>query len=1181
MDPARADARLGGVRHLVVDSLTDTETGQLVKDRPELASLFDPVRPRLAELVRNPFNLNLAAELLSGSPGLLNTVRSQLDLLNLYWAERVATAPDAYARTATLERLARAMISQRRDRLARPQEFLDTGGLTIMRGLLSDGVLQEDAPAGYATASPAVAFSHAILFDFTAANLILARPGEPLHLAEVLDAEPDWALLLRPSAELHLAALWQDDTARASYFALAVRLAADSPLAANAAGEIPVRERIALADLVPLIGYCTDQADPVSRTVARKFTSHQLASALHLPELTSPQRMTAVPVLAAAARRLAESAEEAADVELADTAAVIVNRIRGLPGWQPDWAGAADCGIAAGAIARTALANPAAPGHEQLGNRAAGLLVDAVRIDAGRHGPLVAEYARPAVMTAWGVSASGVLTRAFAIVASHAPGPATELAVAVWTFTEDRDETTYLIPSQIRRYSGDRKQDLEGARYDIGHAFPALLARDPAAATELYLRVMEAVAPPTVDDPVTMLLTASSDRFAVDGHGALAAMTDELAGYLNDLARQTATLAAANEDQASGSPADLLNQTLEHLTARLRHPLAWSALLSAGARHPSALGIRLADVLLRHTELLSSDPPSRAAAQLVQAIADTASDKQHGRLEAAIIALPEAGYTGQLRDRLLGALDRNRITGQQARERLAALDAQGGPPPATAPGPFPVRDIALPLPGLPAPSDLALASQALQASLSALNSPQDYDHEQALAALQLSFRELLEKMHASGSVPGTTTAQDYEHARTSTAAAAARMAADPALKPGTPEGDTVLEYLLVCVHAGAGPQGSATDGTSEAVVTSGSEGILALLGRDDWMGSPAAAQIQSASRMLLDHPQPDASALAIGALPRIEPDPPKRLDLILQRLRGDEPVFLRVTLLRQLLILSADIPADVDAELNGLGATDAWPSLSAAPQELDQPPAATARPAGDTDTVIQLLIYLALAGAQPESRQLLTTWLDDPASYTYRAERVCVWLRGWLTAGSTEFAGIRESAFALISRPVAATTGILQSGDQTSEGRQRIERAARVAAAVSRELRITTADPANPLPEDFATSAFPVLEQLAIIGTPAIAHDVVEILDRIGSSEPKQTLLTIATAVESAAGYFREPEGARLVLGIIDASVAQHRDRILADPEWTRGLRRILEGFVAQGVDAAVTQAHDLGEIFR
>jgi hypothetical protein len=1185
VDPSRADARLSDVRHLVAGSLTDTEIQQLLRDRPALAPLFDLVRPRLAELVRNPFNLNLAAGLLSGSPAMLDTVRSQLDLLNLYWAERVATGPDVYVRTAVLEKLARAMISLRRDRLSRVHDVLDASELAIMGGLLSDGVLQGDMPGGYAAAtSHAVAFSHAILFDFAAASQILGRPGEPLYLAEVLEAEPDWALVLRPSIDLHLAALWQDDATRQEYFALVMRLATGSPLASNAAAETPVRERIALADLDPLIGYCLDPADPASRTAARKFTSQQLAAALHLPELTRPQIMTAVPVLAAAARRLAESAEAVSDVELADTATVIVNRIRAVTGWQPDWPGAADCGAAAAAIALTALADPAGPGHEQLGNRAADLLVDAIRIDPGKYGPLIARYAEPEVMNAWGVSAAGVLTRAFTTVASHVPGPAADLAVAIWAFTEDRDETTYLTPSQLHRYSGNRQQDLEGARYDIGQAFPALLAQNPAAATDMYLRIMEATAPPETEDPAVMLLTASSSGYSVDGHGALATMTDELASYLNDLARQTAaTPAAAAASQSGESPADPLTQILASLTARLRHPLAWSALLSAGGRHPAALGTRLADMLLQLPDLLSSDPPSAAAAQLIQAIAARTGDEQHRRIEAAIAALPDSGYARHLRDRLLGALDRTRITDSAALERLAVLDAQGGPPPVMTHDLIAVKDISLPLTGLaPAdpvdPSDLALAAEAVEANLKALNDPQDPGREQAEAELLGNFQALLGKMQGSGA-QGTQGAQDSERAHVSAAAAGARLAADPGLTPVSATGIMMLDYLLACVGVAA-EQGSATGGSRNATV-SAARGIVVLLSRDDWMASPAAAQIRVASRTLLDHPQPDVTAVAIGALPRIEPDPAKRLDLILQRLRSEASVFLRDALLRQLLMLSDDIPAEVDTGLTELGTTASWPTLSAAPQELDHPPGGTSSPAGDTDTVILLLIYLALVRSRPGSRHLLTTWLTDPATYTYRAERVCISLRDWVTAGGPEHAATRGSAFAFLLLPVTAAVTLRHSGGETPQGRQQTEAATQVAATVSHMLRITAIHAHNPLPDDFAPNAFPVLEQLATVGIPVIAHDVVEILNRIGPSEPKRAMLTAAVAVENASGYFREPEGARLVLALIDASVAQHRDRILADPEWTRALRESLEGFVAQGVDAAVIRAHDLGEMFR
>jgi hypothetical protein len=361
VDEARSDPHLRSVRHLMVDRLTDGEIMQVSAARPELAPLFDPVRPRLVELVRNPFNLNLAAGLLSGDPARVFTVRSQLDLLTLYWDQRVATGPAMYGRLVVLEKLAREMIRRRRDRLHRPHDILTTSELAAMQGLLSDGVLREAQAPGYTSTAAPVAFAHALLFDFTVANQVLARPEDPMHLAGALAADPDWALLLRSSLELHLAALWHGDPTRERYFALAARLTTQNPLAANAAAEIPLRERLGLPDLEPLIGYCLAPGATAERLAARRFTSQLLAGALHLRHLPAGQRATAVPTLAAAARRLAEAAERDLDIELASTATVIVNRVRALPGWQPDWPGAGDCGMAAAAISRTALADSEEP----------------------------------------------------------------------------------------------------------------------------------------------------------------------------------------------------------------------------------------------------------------------------------------------------------------------------------------------------------------------------------------------------------------------------------------------------------------------------------------------------------------------------------------------------------------------------------------------------------------------------------------------------------------------------------------------------------------------------------------------------------------------------------------------------------------------------------------------------
>ena len=117
---------------------------------------------------------------------------------------------------------------------------------------------------------------------------------------------------------------------------------------------------------------------------------------------------------------------------------------------------------------------------------AADLLTDAIRIDPGLHGPLVARFADPAVMTAWGVSAASVLARAFDGIAAHAPGPATELAVAVWAFTEERDETTYPSPSQLAEFTGNRQADLEAhATTSARHSRPSSPAtlRPPSRCT--------------------------------------------------------------------------------------------------------------------------------------------------------------------------------------------------------------------------------------------------------------------------------------------------------------------------------------------------------------------------------------------------------------------------------------------------------------------------------------------------------------------------------------------------------------------------------------------------------------------------------------------------------------------------------------------------------------------------
>lgn len=114
-DRMQIDPRLPGVRHLLVGDLTDGELDAAVVPPLPLASLLAEASTELRALLRNPFNLRLAAQPtphLSGSQHReLLSVRSRVGLLEAYWGWRVHNA-DRAARETLLTRLCRQMVTR-------------------------------------------------------------------------------------------------------------------------------------------------------------------------------------------------------------------------------------------------------------------------------------------------------------------------------------------------------------------------------------------------------------------------------------------------------------------------------------------------------------------------------------------------------------------------------------------------------------------------------------------------------------------------------------------------------------------------------------------------------------------------------------------------------------------------------------------------------------------------------------------------------------------------------------------------------------------------------------------------------------------------------------------------------------------------------------------------------------
>jgi hypothetical protein len=213
--PPLPGAEFTRVRHLVVGRLSSTELGQLASKSPLLHGLVSTAPAGIAELFTNPFNLRLAGELLAlgTDPEAIRSVRSQLDLLDLYWSERVLGAGEmreADAREAVTRRAVDAMVQNRSLRVDRDRVADDPAVSSALFDLLRAHVLTEWAPRpGASRDRSTLTFSHHVLFDYAVARLLLRR--SPERLAQLLREDPGLVLVARPSLLMHFQHLWDSD----------------------------------------------------------------------------------------------------------------------------------------------------------------------------------------------------------------------------------------------------------------------------------------------------------------------------------------------------------------------------------------------------------------------------------------------------------------------------------------------------------------------------------------------------------------------------------------------------------------------------------------------------------------------------------------------------------------------------------------------------------------------------------------------------------------------------------------------------------------------------------------------------------------------------------------------------------------------------------------------------------
>lgn len=182
-DADHADPALATVRHFLVPRLNESDLATVGATSPELGALLASAPPALAELLRNIFNLSLAAELLAdgAAPAAFSGIGNQSGLIDAYEDARLKTTPmEEAARAAAAAMASRRRLSVRKVVIGHPS----------LDAVIQAGVLSESGDL--------VSFAHHVLFDHVAGRYYLEWDDPDALLAQ-LAGDTSTALQLAPA----------------------------------------------------------------------------------------------------------------------------------------------------------------------------------------------------------------------------------------------------------------------------------------------------------------------------------------------------------------------------------------------------------------------------------------------------------------------------------------------------------------------------------------------------------------------------------------------------------------------------------------------------------------------------------------------------------------------------------------------------------------------------------------------------------------------------------------------------------------------------------------------------------------------------------------------------------------------------------------------------------------------
>jgi hypothetical protein len=231
-------------RHVILPELNSNDLSHVVSKHPILSKYEREFNPRLKKLLLNPFYITLILLLIENDKDSIkiNSVYSEVQLLDLYWRSRIESNYSSLIYERLLTRITKKMVKLHSLSLNVSQlKKVDEPNISF---LLSAGIL-----ARVGINKNKISYSHNILFDYAVSRYVIEDDKDGLF--KFILADKSRIVLLKPSIRYYLTKCWYLD--KTAFKKICLKLyeanASDIPLIAKImTTQVIVRESDALSD---------------------------------------------------------------------------------------------------------------------------------------------------------------------------------------------------------------------------------------------------------------------------------------------------------------------------------------------------------------------------------------------------------------------------------------------------------------------------------------------------------------------------------------------------------------------------------------------------------------------------------------------------------------------------------------------------------------------------------------------------------------------------------------------------------------------------------------------------------------------------------------------------------------------------------------------------------------------